>query len=268
MNWLKSKLQESVRYGGLLRNLLSRDLAVRYKNSVLGFLWTLLNPLLLMLVFTVVFQLLQPVNVEHFPVFILIGLLAWNFCVGVLTACIHSVVGNGNLVRKVYFPREMLPLSSVLAGLVHFALALLLVFILLPLSGLGFTPLVVWLPIVMLFQTAFLAGVGMLLAAINVFFRDTEAIMDVGFLAWFFLTPIFYPLDVLWDKTVGPLNLGWLMHAANPMASFISTYRLVLIDRASPDPAFLARTFATSLLVLVMGYLFFKWLEPRFGEEL
>lgn len=259
---------ESLRYRGLLRNLLARDLSVRYKNSALGFLWTLLNPLLLTLVFTVVFQVLIPTDIPYFPVFILIGILAWNFCANSLMACVHSVVGNGDLVRKVYFPREMLPLASILANLVHFGLALSLVFVLGPISGIPLTPLVAWVPIVMAFQTVFIAGVGLVLAAINVFFRDTEAIMDVLLLAWFFLTPIFYPLDVLFDKVIGPMNVGWLMHVLNPMASFISTYRLVLIDRAPPDPAFLARTFMVSLLVLLVGYALFKRLEPRFGEEL
>lgn len=261
-------IAETFRYRGLLRNLLARDLSVRYKNSVLGFLWTLLNPLLLMLVFTVVFQVLIPTEIPYFPVFILIGILAWNFCAGAAMACTHSVVGNADLVRKVYFPREMLPLSAVLASLVHFTLALTLVFVLAPLSGIPLTGLALWLPIVVLFQTIFLCGLGLLLAAVNVFFRDTEPIMDVALLAWFFLTPIFYSLDVLFDKTIGQMNVGWLMHVLNPMASFISTYRLVIIDRAPPDPAFLARTFAVSLLVLVVGYVLFKRLEPRFGEEL
>ncbi|MEA2642896.1 MAG: lipopolysaccharide transport system permease protein [Chloroflexota bacterium] len=268
MATLVATLQESARYRGLLRNLLARDLSVRYKNSVLGFVWTLLNPLLLTLVFTLVFQVLIPSDVPHFPVFILVGLLAWNFCVGSVMACIHSVVGNANLVRKVYFPREMLPLSAVLANLVNFVLALSLVFVMVPLFGIPLTPLVLWVPITIVFQTAFLAGLGLILAAVNVFFRDTEAIMDVAILAWFFLTPVFYPLDVLFSKTVGPVNLGWLMHALNPMASFIATYRLVLVDVSPPDLAFLARTFASSLAILVIGYGLFKWLEPRFGEEL
>ena len=261
-------IRESVRYRGLLRNLLARDLSVRYKNSVLGFVWTLLNPLFLMIVFTIVFKILLPSSIPHFPVFILIGLLAWNNCVGALMGSLQSVVGNANLVRKVYFPREMLPLASVLASLVHFVLALSLVFIAVPLSGIELTPLVLWVPITIAFQTAFLAGLGMILAAINVFFRDTEAIMDVAILAWFFLTPVFYSLDVLFTKDIGPLNLGWLMHVLNPMASFITTYRLVLIDASAPDPAFLARTFSTSLIILIIGYALFKWLEPRFGEEL
>jgi ABC-type polysaccharide/polyol phosphate export permease len=261
-------IAEAVQYRGLLRNLLARDLSVRYKNSVLGFLWTLLNPLLMMGAFTIVFQILLPTAIPHFPVFVLVGILAWNFCVGSVMGCIHSVVGNGDLVRKVYFPREMLPLSVVLASLVHFALALSLVFVLLPLSGLPLTPYALWLPVAMVFQTAFLAGLGLLLASVNVFLRDTEAVMDVAVLAWFFLTPIFYPLDVLFDKTIGAVNVGWLMHVLNPMASFISTYRLVLIEGAPPDPAFLARTFGEALIVLVVGYVVFKRLEPRFGEEL
>lgn len=263
-----ASITESLRYRGLLRNLLARDLSVRYKNSFLGFFWTLLNPLLLMLAFTVVFQILLPTPIPHFGVFILVGILAWNFCVGSIMACIHSVAGNGDLVRKVYFPREMLPLSAVLASLVHFVLALSLVFVMLPLSGLPFTPLILWLPITIAFQTVFLAGVGLFLSAVNVFLRDTEAIMDVAVVAWFFLTPVFYPLEVLFDKTIGSVNIGWLMHVLNPMASFISTYRLVLIDGSPPDPAFLARTFGMSILILLLGYGIFKRLEPRFGEEL
>ncbi|HZT05516.1 MAG TPA: ABC transporter permease [Chloroflexota bacterium] len=263
-----SSIVDSYRYRGLLRNLLARDLSVRYKNSVLGFLWTLLNPLLLMIVFTIVFQVLLPTNIPHFSVFVLIGILAWNFCVGSVMASIHSVAGNGDLVRKVYFPREMLPLSAVLSCLVHFVLALSLVFVMLPLTGLTITPLILWLPITIVFQTAFLAGVGLFLSAVNVFFRDTESIMDVAMLAWFFLTPIFYPLDVLADKEIGAMNVRWLMHVLNPMASFISTYRLVLIDAAPPDPAFLARTFAVSIMVLIVGYAVFKRSEPSFGEEL
>lgn len=265
---MNAAVAETLRYRGLLLNLVARDLAIRYKNSVLGFLWTLLNPLLLMLVFSLVFQVLLPSSIPHFPVFILVGLLAWNFCTGSVVAAIHSVVGNAHLIQKVYFPREVLPLAAVLASLVHFLLALPLVLVAAPLSGIPPSPLLLWLPIIIGFQTIFLAGLGLILAAVNVFFRDTEAIMDVGLVAWFFLTPVFYPLDVLFDKTVGPLNLGWLMHALNPMASFIATYRLVLIDGAPPDPAFLARTFGMSLVVFALGYAIFKRLEPRFGEEL
>ncbi len=261
-------VSESFRYRGLLRNLLARDLSVRYKNSLLGFLWTLLNPILLMIVFTIVFQILLPSPIPNFPIFILIGILAWNFCVGSVMAAIHSITGNGDLVRKVYFPREVLPISAVLACLVHFTLALSLVFILMPFAGIPLTPLVLWLPITVVFQTVFLVGLGLFLAGINVFFRDTEPIVDVAMLAWFFLTPIFYSLDVLYDKMIGPVSAGRLMHLLNPMASFIATYRLVLIEGAPPDPAFMARTFAVSILVLVVGYVVFKRLEPAFGEEL
>src|SRR4030095_3169680 len=129
---------------------------------------------------------------------------------------IRRIVGSADLVRKVYFPRDMLPLSAVLASLVHFVLALSLVFVMLPLAGLPVTWLVLWLPFLVAFQTVFLAGLGLLLASVNVFFRDTESIMEVALPAWFFLTPVFYPLEVLYDKEIGPLNLGWLMHVLNP----------------------------------------------------
>jgi ABC-type polysaccharide/polyol phosphate export permease len=265
---MSAKVGESLQYRGLLRNLLARDLTVRYKNSILGFLWTLLNPLFQLIVFTIVFQVLLPQPIEHFALFILLGILPWTFCTSAILTSIHSVVGNVDLVRKVYFPRDVLPLAAVLASLVNFVLALSLVFVMLPLSGLSLTWLALWLPVVVVFQTLFLAGLGLLLAAVNVFFRDTEAIMDVVLLAWFFLTPVFYPLQVLFDKEVGPFNLGRLMHVLNPMASFISTYRLVLIDVSPPDLAFLGRTFVTSIAVFVVGYVVFKALEPRFGEEL
>ena len=176
---------------------------------------------------------------------------------------------TASLVKRVYFPRELLPAATVLAHLVHFLLALLLVFPLLWLSGIPLTAQVLWLPSLIAFQTVFLLGLGLMLAAANVFFRDVEAALDPVLLAWLFATPILYDLSTVFSKEWAGINLGWLIHALNPMASFITTYRIVLLGGGvAPDPAFMLRTYATAVAVLVVGYALFKRCEPRFGEEL
>ncbi len=261
--------REALGYHDLLRNLLARDLKVRYKHSALGFFWSLLRPLLVIAVLVFVFQVLLETSIPNFALFIVIGYLVWSYTADALTAAVRGVVSNAALVKRVYFPRELLPTASVLAHLVHFLLALALVFPLLLLAGIPLTAQVLWLPSLVLFQTVFLLGLGLALAAANVFFRDVEAALDPLLIAWFFATPILYDLDTVFSKVWAGINLGWLVHALNPMASFITSYRLVLMGGgAAPDPTFMLRTYATAVLVLLVGYALFKRCEFRFGEEL
>ncbi|HZU05693.1 MAG TPA: ABC transporter permease [Chloroflexota bacterium] len=266
---LLSAVREALTYHELLRTLLARDLKVRYKHSVLGFFWSLLRPLLVIAVLVFVFQVLLETSIPNFALFIIVGYLVWSYTADALSAAVRSVVNNAVLVKRVYFPRELLPAAAVLAHLVHFLLALLLVLPLVVLGGIPLTVQVLWLPSLILFQTLFLLGVGLVLAAANVFFRDVEAALDPCLIAWFFATPILYDLGTVFSREWAGINLGWLVHALNPMASFITSYRLVLIGGGvAPDPAFMVRTYATALLVLVGGYAVFKYYEPRFGEEL
>ena len=261
--------REALGYHDLLRNLLARDLKVRYKHSALGFCWSLLRPLMVIAVLVFVFQGLLETSIPDFGLFIVVGYLVWSYGADALSACARSVVTNAALVKRVYFPRELLPGATVLAHLVHFLLALALVFPLLLLFGVPLSAQVLWLPSLVLFQTAFLLGVGFFLAALNVFYRDVEAALEPLLMAWFFATPILYDLGTVFSKEWAGINLGWLIHALNPMASFITSYRIVLIGRGvPPDPAFMLRTYATALLVLALGYLVFKRCEARFGEEL
>lgn len=252
---------EVLRYRELVRNFVRRDLKARYKNSVLGFLWCLLNPLLMMLVFTVVFKILMPNDIPNFPVFVLIGLLPWSWCVSSVMGGIYSIVGNPHLIKKVYFPRELLPLSVVLSNMVNFLLALGPLFLLLWAFRVPLASAWVLLPLIIFMQLLFLAGLALFLSCLNVFFRDTEVIMEVLILAWFFLTPIFYRVQDLTTQRAR------LMYIFNPMASFIQSYREILLDGSVPDSLFLARTFATALLVLAVGYAFFLRHAGRFGEE-
>jgi lipopolysaccharide transport system permease protein len=266
-----SHLRELVSYRELIFNLTVRELKARYKSSVLGFFWSLLNPLGMMLVFTVVFGVLMPNNqIENFPIFLLCGLLPWNFfSAGVMTG-INSIVANSNLVKKVYFPREILPITSVLANLVNFLLALVVLFVVLLLFHAHFSPYLWMLPIVILIQTCFVAGMALILATLNVFYRDTLMIMDVVMLAWFFLTPVFYPIQVLPSSytVLGiTLDVHRLMYILNPMASLISTYRDLLYWGYRTDVDFFLRTAVTALAVLAFGYWLCIRYSARFSEE-
>ena len=255
-------LREVLQYRELMRNLVVRDLKVRYRNSALGFVWCLLNPLLMMVVFTVVFSVLMPSNIPKFPVFILVGILAWNLHVTAVTGAANSIVGNAGLVMKVYFPREVLPISVVLANTVNFLLALIALFVVILAFRVELSLTVLFLPVILLAQVMFASGLALFLSALTVFFRDVGIIMETLMLAWFFLSPIFYRLEDL-----AP-NYARLLYIANPMASIISAYRDVLYLGGMPGIDFLSRTFVTCLIVLIGGYVFFVRCSGRFGEEL
>ncbi len=264
-------LRELVRYRELVRNLVVRDLKVRYRNSVLGFLWSLMNPLLMMVVFTVVFTVVAgDSSIPNFPLFVLCAILPWNFFANSTMGAVGSIVGNAHLIKKVYFPREILPLSTVLANLVNFLLALIPLFFIMVLFHAPFTGYLLLLPVVIVVQLAFTLGVAFFVACLNVFFRDTGVIMDVVIFAGFFLTPVFYPMQKVPEakEILGlTLDVRRLMYIVNPMASIIATYRSLLYDGVSPAPDFFFRTVLTVAVVLVLGYLFFARYAPRFGEE-
>jgi ABC-type polysaccharide/polyol phosphate export permease len=265
------RLQELIRCRELIWQLVMRELKARYKNSVLGFLWSLLNPLGMMLVFTVVFTILMPNNqIEKFPLFLLCGLLPWEyFSAGVMVGT-SSIVSNGNLVKKVYFPREALPISSVLANLINFLLAMLVLFGALIVFRARFSPYLWLLPVVIMIETWFILGVVLFLTTLNVFYRDTTMIMDVVMRAWFFLTPVVYAMEVLPRKYVlfgQTLDVHRLMYILNPMASLVQTYRDLLYWGYRTNMDFFLRTALTAFAVLVFGYWFFVRYSKRFGEE-
>jgi len=268
-------LRELWTYRDLIVNLVMRDLKVRYKNSVLGILWSLLNPLLMMLVFTFVFKVLAGSSkLSAYPAFILSGLLAWNlFSTSVLGAT-NSIVSNAHLINKVYFPRAVLPISVVFSNLVNFVLALPVFFVLAALLGLTLTKWVVLLPIVVVVQLAFTLGVSFGLATANVFYRDTGIVMEVVLLAWFFLTPIFYPISEVGrggfhfgNIVLSSYDVQRWMRILNPMASIIATYRDILYWGAKPGWDFVFRTAVTATVFLIAGYLVFLRFSPTFGEE-
>ena len=260
------------RYRELIRNLVVSSLKSRYKNSALGFIWSLLNPLGMMLVFTIVFGFLMPdVRVEKYPLFLLTGLLPWNFFQASINAGLYSVVGSSNLVKKVYFPREVLPIATVLSQLVNFLLAFAVLFVALIVFQASFSPWLWTLPFVILIQTVFSTGVVLVLGTLNVFYRDTAMIMEVVMLAWFFLTPVVYSVALLPETIVlggFTVPLQRLVYILNPMASLIAIYRDLLYWGYRTDIDFFIRTALTAIAVFAFGYWFFLRYSDRFGEEL
>lgn len=257
-------------YRDLIRNLVVRDLKVRYKNSVLGFLWSLLNPLGMMVVFMFVFTVMMPSRTERFPIFLLCGLLPWNFFSAGVMVGITSITGNAHLIKKIYFPREVLTISSVLANLVNFLLGLLVLFAVLLVSRSPLSPWLWLLPVVILIETCFVLGMAFVLSTLNVFYRDTIMIMDVVMLAWFFLTPVVYPITTLpsaYQFLGMTVDVHRWMYILNPMASLIAAYRDLLYWGYRTDLDFLARTAVTAFAVLAFGYWFFVRFRDRFGEE-
>jgi homopolymeric O-antigen transport system permease protein len=278
---LLARARQSVNYRDLLYNLVVRDLKVRYKHSVLGFFWSLLNPLLLMAVFTFVFTALLPSGDKtrtSFHIFFLSALLPWNWCATSVAGALGSIVNNGHLIKKVYFPREMLPVSVVVSNMINYLLSLpaLFFFMIALRPGITTSPFasdcrnvcinshLIWLPLLIVTQLLFLTGLGFFLSALNVFFRDTSVLVEVGLSAWFFLTPIIY------DAKDVAGNYANLMYYLNPMASIIANYRDIFYynDAHSPDPAFMLRTLITSSIIFVFGYLFFMRFSRTFGEEI
>ncbi|MBN1658848.1 MAG: ABC transporter permease [Anaerolineae bacterium] len=264
------RIRELYLYRELIKNLVIRDLKVRYKNSVLGVLWSLLNPLAMTLVFTVVFTVMLPQDIDDFPAFFLCGFLPWSFTLSSVTGATGAIVDNAPLIKKVYFPREVLPIAEVMSNLVNLMLAFVVLFVVLRISGRPLTPVVLMLPLIIFAQVLFVTGLSLLLATANVFYRDTKHIVEIVMTAWFFLTPVFYPIRALPDSAniLGiPLDIELWARRLNPMASLIASYRDVLYWGSPTGFDFFLRTLATCVLVLLIGYLVFCRFSSAFGEE-
>jgi ABC-type polysaccharide/polyol phosphate export permease len=257
-------------YRHLLVQLTKRDLKARYKKSLLGILWSLLHPFLMMMVLAVVFSYVGRFNqgIEHYSAFILCGYLPWLYTATSLATSVRSVVDAGNLLHKVAFPREVLPLAVVLSNLVNFLVALIPFFIYLSVLGIRPGPLIVALPVVLLVHTMLLAGLAMAISAANVYARDVGVILEVALFAWFYLCPVFYPSSLVVEQTP-PVFAQ--VYFANPMASLMVLYRTVLMNRSTPMldmRLWGSAAVATSLVILVGGWLFFAWRQKSFVEEL
>jgi ABC-2 type transport system permease protein len=266
----RATLAEALGSGDLLRNLVLRELRASYKGSLLGFLWSFLNPLLTMIIFTVVFGVILrvplPANeggARNFPAFLLVGLLPWNLLSFALSAGCLSLVTNANLIRKVYFFRAVLPASAVLAQALHFVIGLGLLLVFLMLLGVNFWPNLWLLPLPMLSLLLLSLGLAFVTAVANLYYRDTQHLASLFTMAWFYATPIVYPMEL-----VQPLGEPWMtLFRLNPATALVSTFRAILYNAQPPAAFDVGWSLLSSTLVFLGGWTLFQRLEPRFAEE-
>lgn len=258
-----SGLTEIFRYREAARLLTLRELQVRYSNSALGVVWSLFHPLLMTLFFTLVFTVMLPNSIPHYPVFFLAALLPWNFFNLSVVGSTNAITHNQQLVNRVYFPREILPVAVVAANGLNFLIALVPLALMMLALGVPFTLALLWLPVVILVQGLFSLGLSLALAALNVYFRDIQQIVEVLMLPWFFLTPIVYSSDLIANPAIRQAVL-----AANPMASLVTVYRQIIYAGQGPELSLLALTAAEAAAALLLGFLIFRRASPHFVDEL
>lgn len=248
-------------YSELVRNLTVKEFKLRYRNSALGFFWSLLNPLLMMIILTLVFSTLLRAGIENFPVFLLTALLAWRFFSISTSMSLSSIIGNSPLVTKVYFPRWLLVLSSNFANLIGSTLEFAVLFPLLIFLGMKVTYLALLLPAILALEFMLIIGVSLILASLNVYYRDVNQIWDIILQLGFFLCPIIYSITLIPERYIFTYSL-------NPMTRIIESIRKILYYNTLPTITDFIIVLAIGLLLLIIGYLIFRRLEPRFAEEI
>jgi ABC-type polysaccharide/polyol phosphate export permease len=244
-------------YWGLLHNLVSRAIKTRYKRSVLGFAWTMLNPLVTMITLTLVFSGLFAGTVPNYALFVIIGLLAWNLFALGSSQGLASIVDSGTLIRKVGVPKEIFPLAAVGANLVNFVLSLVPLLAVILLLRVPITWALLWLPVAALLMTVFTLGLAFLLATFNVFFRDVRYFYESALLAWFYVTPVIYPPEIL--PPAAHAMLRW-----NPMYALVELFRAPLYSGVAPTWDALAIATGESALMLAVGWSVFRRYQGRF----
>lgn len=247
------------RYFDLLHNLVTRAIKQRYKRSVLGFAWTMLNPLITMVILSVVFSAVFGSIIPNYPLFVIIGLLAWNlFSLG-STQGLASVVDSGALIRKVAVPKEMFPLAAVGANLVNFLFSLIPLLLVILVMRVQITWAVIWVPFGVLLIGLFTLGVALTLATLNVFFRDVRYFYEAALLAWFYGTPIFYPIEVLSPRARAVLQ--W-----NPMYVLVDVFRTPIYGGTAPAWSSVAAASVEAVGMAIVGWMIFRRHQARFVD--
>lgn len=247
-------------YRQLLKSNIKKEIRGKYKGSFLGVLWSFVNPLLSVMVYAIVFPLVLKTTQPHYVTYLIIGIIPWTFFTTAISQGTTTVLVNGGIIKKVYFPREILPISIVSSGLVNFLISCLIIFIFLIFSGIGFSFHIILLPLVILIQYILLLSIVFITSSINVYIRDAEYIIN------FFVNMLFYATPILYSTELFPEKFRWILNL-NPMAVIINGYRDILYYHNMPNINILIIMLLFSLVLLFIGVKIFKKLERGFAEE-
>ena len=255
-------LREIYDYRQMIFSLVRKELRGRYKGSALGFLWTFINPLLQLCVYTFVFSIVMPNNIDKFYLYLFVGLIPWLFFSGSLTGGAASIINQKDMVKKIYFPREVMPIAYVTSNFVNMLLCFIVIFAVVIVTGVGINPIAIcYLPIIMVVEYFMCLGGAMLTSALTVYFRDLEYILGIVTMAWMYFTPVVYSIDMVPERLRPFMNL-------NPMTPVIVAYRDVLYSKQVPHISTLASGFILGCIVLILGCAVFQKLQRGFAEEL
>ena len=244
-------------YRGLLINLVHRELTVRYKRSVIGFMWTMLNPIIMTAVYTVVFSTIFRFPTKDFVVYFLSAYLVWNFFSQSTTTASKCIINAGSLIKKVYIPKVVLVFSVIVSALVNLGAALIPLLIVIPILGNGLHAAMLFLIVPFILVTMFTLGIALILASMTVFFLDIGEFYNVILMPWMFLTPIMYPMDIVPEKYHVIIKM-------NPMYYFIECFRHPIYNGTLPSLGIIAMSALLAVVTLIIGYRIFKRAEDDF----
>lgn len=260
-----SKLQENFsmmwEYRELLWNLAHREINQRYKQSVLGYAWVILNPLFQLIVLDFVFSTVLKIPSQGVPfiIFLAVALLPWNLFATSLTSSVNALIANSSLITKIYFPREILVYSTIIAKIVDFLFSCIVLVVFFIFFKTIITSTLIWVPVIFAIQIIFTAGLSLILAGLNLFYRDIQYLLNLVIMLWMYLTPVMYPVEIIPDKYRFIFSL-------NPMSVIINAYRQTVLGGGQPSYSSLAIAFFMSVTVFAIGFYMFKKMEGEFAD--
>ena len=253
-------IKDLYNYRELFKSNIKKEIRGKYKGSFLGILWSFVNPLLSVLVYAIVFPLILKSSQDNYVTFLIVGILPWTWFVTTVNQGTFCILANAGIIKKVYFPREILPISVVTSGMVNFLISCLIIFVFLIVGGIGFSPYILLLPFIIIVQYVLSLGIIFITSAIDVYIRDAEYIIN------FFVNMLFYATPILYSSEIIPEKMRWIVDI-NPMAIIINGYRDILFNQTLPDMYSLIILFLSSVLLLFFGIKIFRKLEKGFAEE-
>ena len=252
--------KELYEYRQLLKSNISKEVRGKYKGSFLGILWSFVNPLLMTLVYAIVFPFLLKSSQPHYTTFIVIAIIPWTWFTYTIMSGTNTFLVNAGIIKKVYFPREILPLAVVISNTIQYFFSAVIIFIALLVSGVGISWTALFLPVIVLAQAIFSLGLIMVLSAGNVYIRDVQYIMNPVMMIWMYACPILYSISMVPERFLKIYRL-------NPMTLIMEQYQNILYNKQMPDLSSLGVVYLVSIVMLIIGYLTFSKLQRRFAEE-